>query len=278
MVNNQPDKLWGAGKMSLSPTSLSSLRLKYCLDNLKQIKTPSKTKIKLKVLEVGCGAGMFCLAIHNFRRDLEIYGCDKSIKSLRVAKKRSKTIQFKFGDVYKLPYKNSYFDALVMFDVFEHLTYPNKALNEIMRVLKPGGIFHLYVPCEGNLYTLHGILNKIGFGYRTKKKYSGHVQQFETSKLLKMLKRNGLRVEKIRYSSHFLGQLIDLSYFWFLALLGHNVDTTVEGYVESTNKRDLIKNMLFLFKNILSVLMYVESSLLYFVPSHGVHLYLKKNT
>jgi len=43
------------------------------------------------------------------------------------------------GDAHELPFKDNVFEAVVAFNVFEHLREPTKAAHEIFRVLKPGG-------------------------------------------------------------------------------------------------------------------------------------------
>ena len=52
---NRLGKTWGFAQAKLDPTSLSALKLKYCLEALETVHG--------KVLEVGCGAGMFTIAI-----------------------------------------------------------------------------------------------------------------------------------------------------------------------------------------------------------------------
>ncbi|MEY2564900.1 MAG: hypothetical protein QOH88_3093 [Verrucomicrobiota bacterium] len=43
------------------------------------------------------------------------------------------------GDAHHLPFRDNVFDRVFAFNVFEHLTNPKKAAEEILRVLKPGG-------------------------------------------------------------------------------------------------------------------------------------------
>jgi ubiquinone/menaquinone biosynthesis C-methylase UbiE len=50
------------------------------------------------------------------------------------------------GSVLELPYQGQYFDLAVSFSVFEHLHEYKKALREVGRVLKPGGLFLLGMP------------------------------------------------------------------------------------------------------------------------------------
>ena len=48
--------------------------------------------------------------------------------------------------MYELPYDAGAFDLIVCFSVFEHLHEPARALAEVARVLRPGGLFLLGMP------------------------------------------------------------------------------------------------------------------------------------
>jgi SAM-dependent methyltransferase len=48
-----------------------------------------------------------------------------------------------------MPYADGYFDRVLAGHVFEHLTNVPAALLEIRRILKPGGILSIVIPCEG---------------------------------------------------------------------------------------------------------------------------------
>jgi len=50
------------------------------------------------------------------------------------------------GDIHHLPFKENSQDAIVCMAVLEHVENPPKAMEEIFRVLKPGGYCFLYVP------------------------------------------------------------------------------------------------------------------------------------
>ncbi|MDO8524134.1 MAG: class I SAM-dependent methyltransferase [bacterium] len=51
-----------------------------------------------------------------------------------------------FGDVNNLQFPENSFDNIICLEVFEYLTTPQKAINEIYRVLKPGGKLILSCP------------------------------------------------------------------------------------------------------------------------------------
>jgi SAM-dependent methyltransferase len=57
-----------------------------------------------------------------------------------------------FGDAARLPFRASTFDAVALLDVLEHLAEPQASLREIARVLRPGGVLYINVPC---MYPLH---------------------------------------------------------------------------------------------------------------------------
>lgn len=48
------------------------------------------------------------------------------------------------GDAHALPFRDSSFDRVFAFNVFEHLRDPARAAREILRVLKPGGALALH--------------------------------------------------------------------------------------------------------------------------------------
>lgn len=258
-------KIWGTADASLDPTSLSALRLKYALSDIAKFKSKN-------VLEVGCGAGMFTDALKRISSRLTVYGCDVDPKAIAEAKKQKQNVTYSVGSLYKLPYKAKKFDAVISFDVFEHLDKPESAFDEVNRVLIPHGLFHLYVPCEGNLYTIYGIAKL--FGFVPKRRFAGHIQQYKTKDLMRMAQNAGFEIKGVRYSSHLINQIVDFSYFIVLTLLNRETSRTVEGYIAENS--GLKYRLLGWAKNIMARIFYYESVLLRLIPAHGVHLTLVK--
>lgn len=50
------------------------------------------------------------------------------------------------ADATNLPFKNNFFDRIIASEVLEHIPDDMKALNEMYRVLKPGGVIMVTVP------------------------------------------------------------------------------------------------------------------------------------
>ncbi|MBU1975762.1 MAG: class I SAM-dependent methyltransferase [Nanoarchaeota archaeon] len=98
-------------------------------------------KGRKKILDVGCGAGIF----GRYKpRGVEVYGCDFDKGSIKHAQKWEKAV---LHDIRKeLPYKDNTFDGALVKDVFEHVLEPWNLLLETKRVLKKGGILLATVP------------------------------------------------------------------------------------------------------------------------------------
>ena len=57
-------------------------------------------------------------------------------------------------DIQDIPYGNDYFDLILCSHVLEHVPDDMKALNELYRVLKPGGLALILIPMNGVSYNL----------------------------------------------------------------------------------------------------------------------------
>lgn len=90
-----------------------------------------KRWINGRSLDIGCGLDTFCT-----------HGIDIDRETVKLNPKA------KWGTAYAIPYKTGYFDTVVCSDVLEHLDKDKKAVKEIYRVLKPGGIAIITVPAH----------------------------------------------------------------------------------------------------------------------------------
>lgn len=109
-----------------------------------------------RVLDVGCGSGAYLSPIIEMSR-CELHGIDAPSAYLKLALDNGYRSVEETDDLCKepLPYASESFDAVISKDVFEHLSNPMFTLNEVKRVLKPGGLFLWHVP---NHFTIKGRL------------------------------------------------------------------------------------------------------------------------
>lgn len=102
-----------------------------------------------KVLDLGCGTGTLTIQIKQFLPQIELFGLDGDPAVLQIARQKAEEtgldIYWEEGLAYELPYPTASFDRVVSCLMIHHLTTPNKikAFREVLRILKPGGEFHL---------------------------------------------------------------------------------------------------------------------------------------
>lgn len=92
------------------------------------------------VLELACGTGILSVQLAGSVKMLE--AIDFSEEMIKQAKKKchSSRLHFSVQDATSLPYEPKTFDAVVISNALHIMPEPEKALAEIRRVLKPGGI------------------------------------------------------------------------------------------------------------------------------------------
>jgi SAM-dependent methyltransferase len=100
-----------------------------------------------RVLEVGFGAGAVLLALAPAAREMSgiDLDADPAVVS-EILARRGVRADLRAGNVYELPFGDGSFDLVVSYSVFEHLHDYPRALNEVARVLQPGGRFLLGMP------------------------------------------------------------------------------------------------------------------------------------
>ena len=101
----------------------------------------------LRWIDVGCGNGAFTELLVERCAPLEVHGLDPSEGQLAFARTRLATRGAAFckGDAMALPYPESRFDAAVMALVIVFVPDPAKGLEEMVRVVRPGGTVATYV-------------------------------------------------------------------------------------------------------------------------------------
>lgn len=95
------------------------------------------------ILDLGCFTGGRSVAWQEIYQPSGVYGIDIDDSYIEAARRfaESKNIDAKFDCAFGeyLPYQADKFDAILSWDVFEHVQDLNKVMEECKRVLKPGG-------------------------------------------------------------------------------------------------------------------------------------------
>jgi SAM-dependent methyltransferase len=108
------------------------------------------------VIDVGCGAGRH--SFEAFRRGADVVAFDQDVEELNdvdailVAMKQqgeapaSAKAEAVKGDALDLPYDDGTFDFVIASEILEHVPQDERAIDELIRVLKPGGRLAVTVP------------------------------------------------------------------------------------------------------------------------------------
>ena len=96
-------------------------------------------KDRPRVLELACGSGQLTFPLCDLAETWE--ATDFSENMIAQAKKHPCSAHFSVQDATSLPYETNSFDVVLMGNALHILPEPQKALAEIHRVLRPGGMF-----------------------------------------------------------------------------------------------------------------------------------------
>ncbi|KAF4656609.1 Hexaprenyldihydroxybenzoate methyltransferase, mitochondrial [Perkinsus chesapeaki] len=95
-----------------------------------------------RYLDVGCGGGLLTEDMASLY-GYNITGIDISEASLQQARQHGQhlpNLHYQVGSAYEIPFEDSSFDGVIISEVLDHLMDLRKAISEIHRVLKPGGV------------------------------------------------------------------------------------------------------------------------------------------
>jgi len=96
-----------------------------------------------KILDVGAGTGgIVPYLLEAIGPEGSIWAVDFAEEMVKIGRKKfpeESRVIFELASVEDLPYKDRFFDQIVCFGAFPHFEDKSKALEEMGRVLKPGG-------------------------------------------------------------------------------------------------------------------------------------------
>jgi ubiquinone/menaquinone biosynthesis C-methylase UbiE len=172
-----------------------------------------------RVLDLGCGEGRHVIAAHALD-GVDAVGVDLSVADLDTAAQRlaefaGQTAQqpaalfaLLAADGRRLPFPDASFDAVICSEVLEHIPDYRAVLDEIARVLKPGGRLCVSVPrpwCERICWWLSREYHEVP---------GGHVRIFDIGQLHGEIEARGCRAYR-RHGAHAL----HTPYWWLQCLL-----------------------------------------------------------
>lgn len=189
-----------------------------------------KLKFKgLTGLDAGCNGGFLSFFLVSAGAK-KIYGIDMSpgfikrnIKNAKIWK-LDKKLDFKVGNIEKLPYKDDFFDYIICSEVLEHVENPEKVISEFERVLKSNGTILLTTP---NILNPGELMHnaKHYLMWLLKGEEFTHIQHFTFMNLKKLFKNfKKVSMEGVGFGAAFL----PFSSFSFLKRLDYELGKTFQ--------------------------------------------------
>ena len=173
-----------------------------------------------KMIDVGCGAGRH--TFEAFRRGADVIGFDQSAADLNdvdeilQAMKRqgqapaSAKGEAVKGDALELPYGDGTFDCVVASEILEHVPADDRAISELVRVLKPDGVLAITVP----RWLPERICWALSDEYHANE--GGHIRIYRADALRDKVLAHGLR---LTYTHH--AHALHAPYWWLKCLVGN---------------------------------------------------------
>ncbi len=178
-LRGEPSYVWRAGQQR----------------RLAMIARAARERVKGRILENGCGVGMY--VEHLAALGGTVYGLELDFERAAEAARNSPRILNAEGEFLPLP--SSTFDLILSHEVIEHVKDDRLAVCEMVRVLKPAGRIVLFCPNRGYPFETHGIYWK-GRYYFGNKLFVNYLPRLWRDKLAPHVRI---------YSSHDLEKLFD---------------------------------------------------------------------
>ncbi|SRR6266487_895954 len=141
-----------------------------------------------RFLDIGFGAGTILQVAD--KKHWEVFGVEVS----KPAAENAEKLGFKVfhGELAEAKYPDDYFDVVTASEILEHLPKPQIVLNEVARILRPGGLFWATTPSARSIsYRLIGLNWSIIAPPE-------HIQIFSAKGLSKLLREAGFSRIKMR--------------------------------------------------------------------------------
>lgn len=144
-----------------------------------------------RILDVGCGRGVLLKELAN--RGFEAHGFEVSPSAAEGVDSR---IKIRIGDdLHDANYPSGHFDQVIIWHVLEHVSDPRGTIEEIHRILKPGGETVVAVP---NFSSLQARWSGPAWFHLDLPR---HLYHFSAAGLAKLLETSGFLVESAHYFS-----------------------------------------------------------------------------
>ncbi len=190
----------------------------------------------VKVLDAGCGNGNWVVdELSGSGRIRKTVGVDISKKAIS---KNTSLDSIVIADLHQLPFRRNSFDAALSLWSLEHSSDPEKVLQEINRVLKPGGYIAFVTPNKHfvlirikrfidrlNHKSSKRLVTKL-YGRQERDIFTTYYRANDVSEVRKLAKKNGFKVKVLR--ENFDPSYTSFNRFtYWLTLMASKIETSL---------------------------------------------------
>jgi ubiquinone/menaquinone biosynthesis C-methylase UbiE len=140
------------------------------------------------IVDIGCGEGITLEKLHRLFPDRKAFGIEVLSENVNICRHHGCNV--KQGDVYNLPLPSNTVDFVLFMEVIEHLEDPETAVQEIHRVLVPGGRLVIVFPND-KTFKIARILT---LRFQEAAYDPGHVRQWTPQDMRNFLSEYGFTV------------------------------------------------------------------------------------
>ncbi|MGX1811720.1 class I SAM-dependent methyltransferase [Nocardia sp. NPDC055321] len=174
---------------------------------------------EVRVIDVGCGAGRH--SFEAYRRGADVVAFDQNTGDLAEVAVMFEAMaaegqapdyakaQTVAGDALDLPYGDGEFDVVIASEILEHVPLDDRAIAELVRVLKPGGVLAITVP----RWLPERICWAFSDEYHANE--GGHVRIYRASEL-----RDKVTARGVRYRHREFAHALHAPYWWLKCAVG----------------------------------------------------------
>jgi SAM-dependent methyltransferase len=177
------------------------------------------------LLDLGCGFGRH--AFEGLRRGARVVACDMAVPELQQVRSLFEAMVLAGeapadgmavtvnGDATRLPFPDGTFDRVIASEVMEHIPNDSDALDELVRVLRPGGVIAITIPS----WLPEKVCWMLSDEYYAPKAVGGHVRIYTEGEMRTKMTGAGLEPT----TSH-QAHALHTPYWWLKCAVGPNND------------------------------------------------------
>lgn len=157
-------------------------------------------KKQFKLYQIGCNSGRNIVSLYNEYPKAEYYGIDILPDAITEARKYAPYANFYIGNAEEssLFYNEQCFDYILLLDVLEHFSQPQKVLNYVKTILKPDGMIIANIPNLMHWSIMYNLLIKGNFTYTNIGLLDyDHKHLFTYNEVLKLFQNTGFYINEM---------------------------------------------------------------------------------